>query len=34
MIPNKRIVPTLKAVVEGDTLRLNYQGEDFNSRAR
>jgi endonuclease YncB( thermonuclease family) len=34
MIPNKRIKPTIKFISDGDTLKLNYNGQDFHSRAR
>ncbi|MBD2629662.1 thermonuclease family protein [Trichormus variabilis] len=34
MIPNKRIKPTLKFISDGDTLKLNYNGQEFHSRAR
>ncbi|MBD2499884.1 thermonuclease family protein [Anabaena azotica] len=32
--PNKKIKPAIKSVVDGDTLLLNYSGQDFYSRAR
>jgi endonuclease YncB( thermonuclease family) len=32
--PNKRIKPTIKFVSDGDTLKLNYDGQEFHSRAR
>lgn len=34
ILPNKRIRPTIKFISDGDTLKLNYQGQDFYSRAR
>ncbi|MDK2409896.1 thermonuclease family protein [Dolichospermum sp. LEGE 00246] len=34
IVPNQRIKPTLKFIADGDTLKLNYEGQDFHSRAR
>jgi endonuclease YncB( thermonuclease family) len=34
ILPNRRIITDIKYVIDGDTIVLNYQGEEFSSRAR